>query len=112
MTYGYVNRNKGEDEKFLNGTHADEIIYNDRQGFDFSFANKGDKVIFNNYKSVADSVEEFLNFCVFIQETGIDYFNTEGPIDTSVSYGKLINNICASIGRYAEENWSKEETND
>ena len=46
MVYGYVNQYKGEDEKFLDGILVDKIIYNNAPKFDFSFAEKTDKIIF------------------------------------------------------------------
>lgn len=40
MIYGYVNKYKGEADDFLNDIHVDKIIYQEKQGYDFSFSEK------------------------------------------------------------------------
>lgn len=99
--YGYVNRRKGKDEAFLENENTDEIILYDGKGFDFSFADKGDLVILQDFKSVCDNLKEMLEFTQFIYETGIDFMLVdEKTIDTRKSMGKLMIGIWSGLNKY------------
>lgn len=99
--YGYVNRCKGEDEAFLKNENTDEIIHHDGKGFDFSFANKGDVVVLQDFKSVCDNLKEMLEFTQFISETGIEFMLVnEKTIDTRKSMGKLMIGIWSGLNKY------------
>lgn len=104
--YGYVNIFKGETTDFLNGSNFDEIIYHDKMGYDFSFADKGDTVIFREVKSVADNLKEMLEFCQFIFETGIDACcmdDGEGFgnfINTKTAIGKMLVDILQGLNKF------------
>ena len=107
MVYGYVNQYKGEDEKFLDGILVDKIIYNNAPKFDFSFAEKTDKIIFKEYKSVANTLIEFIDFCRFIFESNITYLCIDGPVDTEKEFGKLFNDILAGLSNLNEDYWER-----
>lgn len=107
MVYGYVNRYKGENEKFLDGMSIDKIVYNDKPGFDFSFAKKTDKIIFKEYKSVADTLIEFIDFCRFAFESNVKYLCMDGPVDTESAFGKLFNDILAGLSNLNKNYWEK-----
>lgn len=108
MVYGYVNRRKGENEEFLNGIPIDKIIYNDKSRFDFSFADRNDKVIFKEYKSVANTLVEFIDFCRFTFESNIKYLCIDGPIDTEKASGKMFNDILAGLSKLNENYWESD----
>lgn len=106
MVYGYVNRRNGETEKFLDGYCLDKIIFHDKSGFDFSFAEKGDTVIIREMKSVAVNLKEMLEFCQFIFETGIEICCKESESDfgcfvnTKTAIGKMIVDILSGLNRF------------
>lgn len=108
MVYGYVNRRNGETEKFLDGYDLDKIIFHDKSGFDFSFAEKGDTVIMCEIKSVAANLKEMLEFCQFIFETGIEICCKENESDfgyfvnTKTAIGKMIVDILSGLNRFGD----------
>lgn len=104
MVYGYVNRNKGETENFLNGIHVDEIIYSEKPGYDFSFADKEDLIIIRDFASVCGNLKELLEFSQFINETELRIMLAENQfVDTRKAFGKMVIGMWANLNKYDDE---------
>ncbi len=101
MIYGYVNRYKSETEDFLKKIEIDKIIYNDKEGYDFSFAEKGDTIIFQEIPSIANDLQEFVDFSRAVEEIGISV--RIGKILNSEELdGKFMIGLFSTVSRYSE----------
>ena len=104
MVYGYVNRRNGETIDSLKGIEVDKIIYFDKYGFDFSFAEKDDLVVINSLTSVCDSLKGLLEFAQFIDETDIRILLSENKaLDTRCALGKMLIGMWAYLNRFDDE---------
>lgn len=93
-TYGYVNTGRNETIDFIK-EKVDEIIYTDNNEFDFSFAKKGDVIIFKDVPSVCTSLVGFLKMCKYVSDKGINVcFNS---LDSRTLTYRLVIDVCASV---------------
>lgn len=101
MIYGYVNRYKNETDDFLKEIKVDKIIYNDKGGYDFSFAEKGDTVIFQEIPSIANDLQEFVDFSRVVEEIGISV-RIGKTLNSEELDGKFMIGLFSTVSRYSE----------
>lgn len=107
MVYGYVNRSNGDTESFLKDKDVDKIIYSSEPQVDLSFANKEDVVIFKEIPSVANNLQEFVDFARVSSEIGID-IEIGNSLKTKELDGKFLIDLFAIVSRYSEKFWGKQ----
>lgn len=107
MVYGYVNLAKGEKEDFLKNKEIDKIIYSSDRELNLSFANKGDLMIFKEIPSVANDLQEFVDFARIIKEIGIDV-EIGDSLKTNELDGKFLMDLFVIVSRYSEKFWGKQ----
>jgi len=100
--YGYVNKFKGENKEFLSNKSIDEIIYHDKAGYDLSFAEKGDKIIFKNIPSIANNLQELVDFARVTDEIGLEV-EIGNSLNTEELNGKFIMNLFTTMSKYSEK---------
>jgi len=101
MVYGYVNKFKGENKEFLSNKSIDKIIYHNKAGYDLSFAEKGDKIIFQEIPSVANDLQEFVDFARVVEEIGISVRIGE-ILNSDELDGKFLIGLFSTVSRYSE----------
>lgn len=108
MIYGYVNRSKGETEDFLKGIDVDKIIFSNKTGCDFSFAEKDDLIVIYDFTSVCNSLKGLLELSQFINETEIQIMLVSNPFaDTRNAFGRMVIGMWAELNKLDDECFRK-----
>lgn len=113
MVYGYVNKEKGETEKYFDSIETDSIIINSSGECDLSFLSPGDTLIALSLKTLTNSLKDMLSLAQFAYENNIKIkifgSGEDNMLDSDAAIGQMMLSTLYGLNKFDDNYYRNEE---